>query len=101
MSKINKYLKLAKTIVIKPKKEDIDEKIINRIENLNEDDKKLLDDKFMEYMKKNNSRLYLFTEDVKNNPGKLVIPALLFIAISGIFIFVYRLLFLPSSKDQE
>jgi hypothetical protein len=101
MSKVEKYLKLAKNIVITPKKEDIDEKIINRIENLSEDDKKLLDERFMDYMRKNNSRLYLFSEDLKNKPGKLAVFALLFLAIFGIIIFVYRLLFSSSSKEQE
>ena len=101
MSKIDKYLKLARNIVIKPEKEDIDEKIINRIENLSQDDKKLLDDRFMDYVRKNNSRFYLFSEDIKNNPGKLAVLILLFLTISGIAVLIYRLLFLPSSKNQE
>jgi hypothetical protein len=101
MSKIDKYLKLARNVVIKPRKEDIDEKIISRIENLSEDDAKLLDDRFMDYMQKNNSRLYLFSEDIKNNPGKLVVFILLFLVIFGVFIFVYRFLFSSSSDDKE
>ncbi len=101
MSKIDRYLKLARNIVIKPEKADIDEKIINRIENLGEDDKKLIDDRFMDYVRKNNSRLYLFSEDVKNNPGKLVVLILLFLTIFGMAILIYRLLFLPSPKNQE
>ncbi len=101
MSEIDNYLKLAKNIMIKPEKEDIDEKIIDRIENLSEEDKKLLDDKFMEYLRKNNSRLYLFTEDIKNNPGKLVILILLFLAIFGVSIFIFRIFSLPSSNNKK
>jgi len=101
MSKIEKYIKLVKNIVIKPEKKDIEKKIIKRIENLNEDDRKLLDDKFMEYLKKNNSRLYLFKESVKNNPARFVMLVILFLFFSGIFVLILGMFYSPPSKNQK
>lgn len=101
MNKIDRYLRLARNIVVRPKKEDIDEKIINRIENLSDEDKKLLDDRFMDYIRRNNSRLYLFSEDIKNNPGKLVAVAFIFLTVLGIAILGYRLFFSPAPEDQK
>lgn len=73
MDTLDKYLKIAKKAVIKPGEGDIEEKILNRLSNINEKDKKLLDDNFLDYLKKSNSRLYQFSEDLKNNPGKYIV----------------------------
>jgi hypothetical protein len=73
MDTLDKYLKIAKKAVIKSGEGDIEEKILKRLSNINEKDKKLLDDNFLDYLKKSNSRPYLFFEDLKNNPGKYVI----------------------------
>lgn len=73
MDTLDKFLKIAKKAVIKPGEGDIEEKILNRLSNINEKDKKLLDDNFLDYLKKSNSRLYQFSEDLKNNPGKYIV----------------------------
>lgn len=70
MDTLDKYLKIAKKAVIKPGEGDIEEKILKRLSNINDKDKKLLDDNFLDYLKKSNSRPYLISEDLKNNPGK-------------------------------
>ncbi len=70
MDTLEKYLKIAKKAVIKPGEGDIEEKILKRLSNINDKDKKLLDDNFLDYLKKSNSRPYLISEDLKNNPGK-------------------------------
>jgi len=85
---INKYLRFAKNVVINPEEGDIEEKIIDRIEKVDEKDEKLLDEKYMDYFKKSNSRLYLFSEDVKNKPGRFTGIIVLMIIFLGVFIFV-------------
>ena len=87
MDTIDKYIKIAKKAVISPGEGDIEEKILKRLSNINEKDKKLLDDNFLDYLKKSNSRPYLISEDLKNNPGKyLMISAAA--AIFFVLIFV-------------
>ena len=85
MNTLDKYLKIAKKAVIKPGEVDIEEKILNRLSHIDEKDKKLLDDNFLDYLKKSNSRLYQFSEDLKNNPGKYIVlsaaAAILFVMI--------------------
>ncbi|MDZ7838613.1 MAG: hypothetical protein U5N58_12060 [Actinomycetota bacterium] len=46
---------------------------MDRISNVSEQDQALLDDDFMEYLRKNNSRLYLFAENVRNNPLRFLL----------------------------
>ena len=95
MNDLTKYLKATKSLTIKPHKTDIEKKILQRIENLSEADKKLLDEKFLEYLKKSNSRPYLFAEWVQNNPGKIIL-AIFGFAILGFFVF----LILKNSKNS-
>ncbi len=80
MNSINRYLKIAKGAVIKPS-ENMDEKIIQRISNIKKSDRKLLDEKFMDYFKKSNSRAYLMLEKIKNNPGAFAVLAVAVISV--------------------
>ena len=84
MNNINRYLKIAKDAVIKPS-EDIDKKIIDRISHVSKSDEKLLDEKFIDYLKKSNSRLYMAIEKIKNNPGIFSTAA---IAVFFIIVFI-------------
>ena len=100
MSDVNKYLKIAKNVVVKPP-EDIGEKIIDKISNIEESDKELLDEKFLDYLKKNNSRLYLLSEKIKNNPGKFAALGST-IALIVIFLgFLAIAYYLSSSKNSS
>ncbi len=82
MNNINRYLKIARDAVIKPS-DDIDKKIINRISHISKSDEKLLDEKFIDYFKKSNSRLYLIIEKIRNNPGAFtaLVAAVIFIIV--------------------
>ncbi|MCL5070412.1 MAG: hypothetical protein M1308_05890 [Actinobacteria bacterium] len=73
MDNINKYLKIAKNVVIKPDESNIEDKIINRLTSVDENDKKMLDDSFLDYVRKSNSRFYLFIEKIRDNPGKVTV----------------------------
>ncbi len=101
MNNVNKYSKIArniaKNIVVKPP-EDIEEKIINKISNIDDSDRKLLDEKFLDYLRKNNSRLYLLNEKIKNNSGKL---ALLGSIVTLLVIFLIAVCYLSSSKNSS
>ena len=46
MDNLNKYLKIARNVVIKSEESNIEDKIINRLTSVNENDKKMLDDSF-------------------------------------------------------
>src|SRR3989304_10553169 len=95
MSNVDRYLKIVKNAVIQPC-DDIDKKIINRISNISKRDKKLLDDKFLDYLKKNNSRLYLVIEKIKNNPGTFAA-----LAIAGVLIVVFLAFMFKIFLDEE
>ncbi|MBM3707864.1 MAG: hypothetical protein FJW69_05940 [Actinobacteria bacterium] len=90
MNNLEKYLKIARKVVIKPGDEDIENKIINRLSNIGEEDKSLLDESFLDYLKKNNSRIYLFSENVKNNPGKYALMAVVSIAFIGLIFLIIK-----------
>jgi hypothetical protein len=81
MENLDKYLKIAKNVVIKPQESNIEEKIIKKLSDINDRDKSILDANFLEYLNKSNSRFYLFSEKVRNNPGKFALIGL-FIALS-------------------
>jgi hypothetical protein len=82
---------------IKPS-DNIDEKIIERISNIRKSDMDLLDERFMDYFKKSNSRVYLMLEKIKNNPG---IFAFLIIAVSSIVIAFIVRKYLSGNGDRE
>jgi hypothetical protein len=98
MDNVNKYLKIAKDAVIEPEAE-IDDRIIDRISNVDEMDReRILDDKFMEFFKKNNSRLYLMIQKLRSHPGfftfLFVLSVIIIVAMAG---FIKSLL----SGDKE
>lgn len=89
MNELNKFLKFAKDIVVKPDS-DIENKIINKIKNLSDEDKAVLDDGFMDFLKKYNSRLYLFKKKLKENCGLIVLFSLLGIGTSVFLLIEYK-----------
>jgi len=101
MNSVNKYSKIArniaKNIVVKPP-ENIEEKIIDKISKINDSDRKLLDEKFLDYLKKNNSRLYLLSEKIKNNSGRLAALGSIVILL---VIFLVVVCCLSSSKNSS
>ena len=106
MENLDRYLKIAKNVVIKPQENNIEEKIIKKLSNINDRDKSMLDANFLEYLKKSNSRLYLFSENVRDNPGKFAVVGL-FIALSlGFLAYILKdagagKSSLPSSKNNS
>ncbi len=71
MSKIDKILKIAKDVSVKPGG-NFEEKIIEKIKNLEDDARDLLDENFLNFLKKENSRLYLFWKKVRENRGLVI-----------------------------
>jgi hypothetical protein len=106
MGNLDRYLKIAKNVVIKPQENNIEEKIIKKLSDINDRDKSMLDANFLEYLKKNNSRLYLFSEKVRNNPAKFAVFGL-FVALSvGFLAYILKSASadkssLPSSKNNS
>ena len=90
MDNLNKYLKIARNVVIKPEESNIEDKIINRLSSVNENDKKILDDSFLDYFKKSNSRLFLFTEKIRDNPGKLTALFIFILLFAGFFMLLLK-----------
>jgi hypothetical protein len=87
MSSVDRYIKAAKNILIKSSEENLEKKIIQRIANVSRADEKLIDEKFLDYMKRINSRPYVLSEWILNNPGKLGL-ALAASAAFGLFIYM-------------
>jgi len=89
MKALNRFFKYAKDIVVDPG-QDIENRIIDKIKNLSDNDKEILDEGFMEFLKKSNSRLYLFNKKLKENSGYLIAFGILGFA-AGVFLLVeYR-----------
>ena len=89
MKALNRFFKYAKDIVVDPG-QDIENRIIDKIKNLSDNDKEILDEGFMEFLKKSNSRLYLFNKKLKENSGYLIAFGVLGFA-AGVFLLVeYR-----------
>jgi hypothetical protein len=92
MSSIDKFLKATKNVLIEPEDGNIEQKILSRISSINERDKKLLDEKFLDYLKKSNSRAYLLAEEIRNRPGKFIAIMLAAAVITGLAVFIYRII---------
>lgn len=90
MNNLDKYLKIARNVVIRPEESNIEDKIINRLKSTNEDDKKILDDSFLDYFKKSNSRFYLFIEKIRDNPGKITALFIFILLFAGFLMLLFR-----------
>jgi len=90
MDVLDRIFRVAKKAVIKSEKGDIEEKIIRRLSSISENDKKLLDNGFMNYLKNNNSRLYLFSESLKNNPEKFALLGIGMLVFIGFVFLIAR-----------
>ena len=86
MKALDRFFKYAKDIVVDPG-QDIENRIIDKIKNLSDNDKEVLDESFMEFLKKSNSRLYLFNKKLKENSGYLIAFGVLGFA-AGVFFLV-------------
>ena len=91
MKNVNRYIKIAKDTVIKPS-ENIEEKIIDRISHIDESDKKLLDEGFIDYFKKSNSRVYLFAQKIKDNPGAFAFLGIILLFTIIFIAFIIRVI---------
>lgn len=87
MNEFKKFLKVAKDIIVNPES-NIEDKIIDKIKNISEEDKKILDEGFKEFLKKSNSKLYLFNKKLKENIGLMIFIGVLGIAATGTFLFL-------------
>ena len=101
MNNIDKYLKATRNILIKPQKSSIEDKILSRIENLSEEDVKLLDEKFLNFLRKSNSRIYLTIEKIINNPGKFLLILFFLMGFLGFSIYFIILVSKKLSSSEN
>jgi len=100
MNNLKKYIKIARDITIRPQDDRVQEKILERISNVGKEDKALLDDDFIEYLRKNNSRLYLFAENVRNNPLRFLLLFSSTLLVLFVLVYEIRKFCLPSPKNK-
>ncbi|MEA2016190.1 MAG: hypothetical protein U9O59_05745 [Actinomycetota bacterium] len=98
MNSINKYIKIARDAFIKPPV-DIEDRIIDRISRVNKGDSNLLDESFMDFFKKTNSRLYLLSEKIRNNQGAFAALATGIIFIAFFIFFMIKIYSGRGEKD--
>ncbi len=89
MKALNRFYKYAKDMIVNPG-QDIENRIIDKIENLNDQDKEVLDESFLEFLKKSNSRLYFFNKKLKENSGYLITFGVLGFAAAIFLLVEYR-----------
>ncbi len=101
MNDLKKYIKIAKEITIQPADEHIEDRIMDRISRVDDDDRSLIDEKFLDYIKKSNSRIYLLTEKMKNNPLKFSVLLAVLLMLCCIIVFEVKKLYLFSSENES
>ena len=89
MKALNRFYKYAKDMIVNPG-QDIENRIIDKIENLNDKDKEILDENFLEFLKKSNSRLYFFNKKLKENSGYLITFGVLGFSVAIFLLVEYR-----------
>jgi hypothetical protein len=91
MNDLNKFFKFAKDIIVKPSKDtNIEDKIIEKIRNLSDEDKTILDNNFKEFLKKYNSRFYLFKKTLKENCALVTILSIVGVGATIFFLMEYN-----------
>ncbi|MDD3776145.1 MAG: hypothetical protein PHN32_00860 [Actinomycetota bacterium] len=100
MNNLKKYIKIAKDVTIQPQDNTVQEKILERISQVSPKDRELLDEDFMEYLRRNNSRLYLFAEGVRNNPVKFLLLLSASLLVISLIIYEIKKIYLSPSKDK-
>ena len=92
MGGINKYLKIAKDTVIEPE-DNIEDKIMDRISRLKEEEKgKILDKNFIEFLKKSNSKPYQFEQKLRSHPGLFAFISILVMGAIAILAYIAKLI---------
>ena len=98
MGSVNKYLKIAKDAVIEPE-DRIDDKIMDRISHLKEEDKKeILDDNFLEFLKNSNSKPYQFEQKVREHPGLFAFVSILTMGVLAVLAYIVNLIVKEEAK---
>jgi hypothetical protein len=98
MGSINKYLKIAKDAVIEPE-DRIEDKIMDRISHLKEEDKdKILDDNFQQFLKNSNSKPYQFEQKVREHPGLVAFVSIIIMGVIGVLAYIVNLIIKEESK---
>jgi biotin-(acetyl-CoA carboxylase) ligase len=99
MSKIDKILKIAKDVSVKPG-EDFEEKIIEKIKNLENDAKDFLDENFLDFLKKENSRLYFFGKKVRENRGLIIFLSIFTTFLTTFLVIEYKKYLAKKQKNS-
>ncbi|MHB1346039.1 MAG: hypothetical protein ACYCXK_00970 [Candidatus Humimicrobiaceae bacterium] len=89
MKILDRFFKYAKDMVVDPGK-DIENRIIDKIENLSDSDQEILDEGFLDFLKKSNSRLYYFSKKLKENSGYLIAFGIIGFALVAFLVIEYR-----------
>ena len=98
MGNINKYLKIAKDAVIEPE-DKMEDRIMDRISQLKEEDKEeMLDKNFLEFFKNSNSKPYQFEQRVKSNPGLFAFISILVMGVLAVLAYISKLIINEESK---
>jgi hypothetical protein len=98
MNSINKYLKIAKDAVIEPE-DRIEEKIMDRISHIEEEEKdRMLDKNFLDFLKKSNSRVYQLEQKLKDHPGVFALISIFVMGIIAVLAYIARLILTEESK---
>lgn len=93
MNEVARYLRIAKDAVIEPE-DRIEDKIMDRISHLDEKDKKeILDERFLDFLKKSNSRPYQFEQKVRDHPGIFAFLSIMVMGIIAIVAYIVRAVF--------
>ena len=98
MGSINKYLKIAKDAVIEPE-DRIEDKIIDRISHIKDEDKdRILDKDFLEFFKKSNSKPYQFEQKLRSHPGVFALIGIFVMGIIAILAYIAKLIIAEETK---
>ncbi len=98
MANISRYLKIVKEAEIEPE-ESIEDRIMDRISNIKEEDREeILDKNFREFLKNSNSRAYQFEQKVRSHPGLFAMILAMVMGAAAILAYIAKLIISAENK---
>ena len=98
MANISRYLKIVKEAEIEPE-ESIEDRIMDKISNIKEEDREeILDKKFREFLKNSNSRTYQFEQKVRSHPGLFAMILVMILGAAAILAYIAKLIISAENK---
>ncbi len=98
MANISRYLRIVKEAEIEPE-DSIEDRIMDRISNIKEEDREeILDKDFLQFLKNSNSKAYHFEQKVRSHPGLAALFSIMVLGAAAILAYIAKLIISAENK---